>query len=83
MTVGTEAALGRQDRAVLPCALSAVLSCGVWAPGAMVQYLWCWASLAEGMGLAALQHVGSQFMTRGQILIPGIGRQVRNHWTTS
>ena len=80
--MGTEAALGRQDRALLPCALSAVLSCGMWAPDATVQYPWCRASLAEAMRLAALQRVGPQFMTRGQILIPGIGRQVLNHWTT-
>ena len=54
----------------------------MWAPDATVQYPWCRASLAEAMRLAALQRVGPQFMTRGQILIPGIGRQVLNHWTT-
>ena len=77
-TVGAFSSCGKQGLVSSCCAWASHwggFSCGAWAPGSLgLVALW-------HVGLAALWQVGSsQF--RDQTYIPGIGRQIFNHWTT-
>ena len=65
---GTSPRPGKQrDAGTWPhlAAISAVLSCAVWAPDPTVQYLWCRASLAEAVRLAALSMCGLSVHDQG------------------
>ena len=50
-------------------------SCGTWSRSAWAQYL-------QPAGLIALQHVGSQSLTKDQTFVLCIARWILSHWTT-